>query len=75
MSNNNDNDNVIILPVMTRLDIPVERVINAVIKDELENIVVIGEKGDEYFFYSSLGKPQNTLWLIEIAKRILMRDD
>jgi hypothetical protein len=66
-------DNVVILPVVTTLDVPVSRVIKGVPVDELERVMVIGAKHDgELYFAASYSDGGDALWDMEIAKRALM---
>lgn len=66
--------NVVILPVVTKLDIPVERVLNAAAEAGLTNCVVIGETedGGEYFC-SSWASGGDVVWALERAKLQLLR--
>ena len=67
-------DNVVILPVVTRLDVPAERVLNAALDADLDGVVVIGKQKDGgYYFSSSLADGGDVLWLLEWAKLALMR--
>ena len=68
----NDNTNVIDLPVITRLDLNPDRVLNAAIGN-LEAAVVIGwDKDGDFYFASSKADVGDVLWLIEKAKKILL---
>lgn len=64
---------VVILPVLTRLDIPAERVIGMAQAAELANVVVLGytKDGNEYFA-SSYADGGNVLWLMERLKKQLL---
>lgn len=66
-------DNVVFLDVVTSLDLPVERIIEALRDADLEEIVVIGYKadGDEYFA-SNVASGANVLWHLERAKKKLL---
>ncbi len=66
-------DNVIILPVITTLDIPADRILESAI-GKLTHAIVIGydHEGDEYFA-SSYGGGPDTLWLMERMKLALLR--
>ena len=67
-------NNVVILPVVTRLDVPAERVLNAALAEDLEGVVVIGQQTDGgYYFNSSLADGGEVLWILEWAKLALMR--
>jgi hypothetical protein len=66
-------DNVVILPVVTRLDVPVERIINAAMEADLESIVIVGyDKDGEQYFASSIADGGTILWLFEKAKKDLL---
>ena len=67
-------NNVVILPVVTRLDVPAERVLNAALAADLDGVVVIGKQKDGgYYFSSSVADGGDVLWLLEWAKLALMR--
>jgi len=67
------NYNVVILPVVTYLDIPVERVLDGAKKAGLEGVVVIGYKKDEEFYFSSSSSSgPEVVWLLEHAKKRLL---
>ena len=65
---------VVILPVVTTLDIPAERILNRALENNLEKVVVIGttKDGDTYFA-SSVADGGSVLWLMEICKEALLR--
>lgn len=62
-----------VLDVVTRLNIPAERILQAAINNELQSCVVLGygQGGDEYFA-SSIADGGDVLWLIERAKLALL---
>lgn len=65
--------NVTVLPVVTSLDIPVDRVIRGAEKANLTTCVVIGYDQDgELYFASSVADGGDVLWLMELAKKALM---
>lgn len=65
--------NVINLPVVTRLDIPSERVLAEAVKEDLEFVVVIGETKDGgFYFASSKASGPDILWQLEQAKLALL---
>jgi hypothetical protein len=67
-------NNVVILPVVTRLDIPAERVLNTALAADLDGVVVIGQRKDgSYYFSSSIADGGDVLWQLEWAKAALMR--
>lgn len=65
-------DNVVDLPVVTRLNIPVDRILTKAMECGLETAVVIGydESGD-FYFSSSEPDGAEVLWLLEYAKKRL----
>lgn len=67
-------DNVIPLGGITRLDLPVSRVLDAA-KDHVDGggVIVIGWDGDgELYFSSSIADGGECLWLMEKAKLALL---
>lgn len=68
-----DNDNVIVLPVVTKLDIPADRILDGALEDKLDKVVVLGYdmEGEEYFA-SSIADGGEVIWLIERAKLKLL---
>ncbi len=64
--------NIIDLPVITRLDIDPDKILNNAI-GQLENVIIIGEwkDGEEYFASSAANGP-DILWAIERAKKTLL---
>ena len=65
-------DNVHYLEVVTRLDIPVERVLEQA-KDNLSDVVLIGwDKEGEFYFASNKADGGDVLWLLEKAKKVLL---
>jgi len=64
---------VVLLNVVTRLDIPVERVLDGATNAELEEVVVIGyDKEGEFYFSSNKANGGSVLWLLEQAKKELL---
>jgi len=65
-------DNIIPLNGLTKLDLPIDRVLDAA-KGELEGVILIGYdiKGDEYFA-STYADGGDILWLIERLKKRLL---
>ena len=66
-------DNVTVLPVITTLDLDVERVLQAAIEAKPKYVLVIGE--DVYgqlYFSSSQSDGGTALWWMEKAKKALM---
>lgn len=70
----NDNaDNLVYLDVVTRIDIPSERVLKSALEAGVESVVLAGydKDGDEYFV-SSIASGPKVLWLIERMKKRLL---
>lgn len=67
---------LVILPVITRLAIPVERVLNGALTDGMSEVVVIGYDTEGKFYFSA-SEPDgpSVLWLLEKAKKNLLKDD
>lgn len=64
---------IITLDLITKLDIPVERVIDGAKKADLETAVVIGwDKDGEFYFASNKADGADVLWLLEQAKKRLL---
>lgn len=59
---------------VTRLDHPVERIIERAANADLSEVVVLGFDGDgDFFFASSKANGPDVLWLLEMAKIKLMK--
>lgn len=65
-------DNVHILRNVTRINIPIERVLNEAKEVVDEGIVIGWDKDGEFYFSSSYADGGEVLWLIEKAKHMLM---
>jgi hypothetical protein len=66
-------ENVTVLPVVTTLDIPVERVLQGAIDAKPAYVIVIGEDADgSLYFAASKSDGGEMLWWMEKAKRALM---
>ena len=66
-------DNVTVLPVITTLDLDVERVLQAAIEAKPKHIWVIGENAEGgLYFSSSTSDGGDALWWMEKAKKALM---
>lgn len=66
-------DNVVILPCVTRLDIPPDRILDAALKEKMSEVVVIGyDENHNFYFGSSNAKIADVLLVIEMAKAELM---
>lgn len=65
---------VVILPVVTTLDVPAERILSSAIENSLESVAIMGTTKDgETYFASSVADGGSVLWLMEICKEALMR--
>ena len=63
---------VIPLNNVTRLDLPVDRVLDAA-KDELQSVVLMGYKNDgSLYFSSTVADGGDVLWLMEQCKLALL---
>jgi len=70
------NDNVIPLGNITRLDLPTDRVLDAVKGDCSDGVVVVGfDNEGQLYFASSISDGGNVLWLLEQAKLALLKGD
>lgn len=66
-------EKVTVLPVITTLDLDVERVLQAAIDAKPKHVWVIGEDADgALYFASSCTDGGEALWWMEKAKRALM---
>jgi len=66
-------DNVTVLPVITTLDLDVERVLQAAIDAKPAYVMVIGENADGNLYFSSSQSDGGTaLWWMEKAKKALL---
>lgn len=66
-------DNVTVLPVITTLDLDVERVLQATIDAKPKHVWVIGESAEGgFYFSSSTSDGGDALWWMERAKKALM---
>ena len=67
-------DNVTDFPGLTRHDIPVKRVLETALKEDLDEVLVIGIKnGGELFNASSTPEASRLLMLIELTKLRLLQ--
>lgn len=65
--------NVVLANVMTRHDIPVERMLFFALEAGLSGAVISGYDVDgEYFFASSYADARESLWLLEANKKRLL---
>lgn len=66
------NNNVIPLGNITRLDLPVDTVLEGA-KNELEGVILIGyDKASQLYFASTYADGGDVLWLLEQTKLALM---
>lgn len=66
--------NVIVLPVVTSLDVPAERILQGALDDDLEHAIVIGRNQDgTIYFASSLADGAEVNWLLDHAKLALFQ--
>ncbi len=70
--NEDNNGNVINLPVRTVSEVPVDKVLGNAIQADLEIAVVMGFKDGEFYGASSTADGGAVLFLIELLKRELM---
>lgn len=64
---------VTVLPVVTSLDLNVQRVAQAAVDAQLERVIVIGRTADgEFYFASSKSDGGEVLWELETARLKLM---
>lgn len=68
-------DNVVVLPVLTTLDIPAERVLQGAILAGLESVVVVGVDKDGNEYAASSHGAAEAVWMMERAKLNLLRSD
>lgn len=67
------NDNIINFPCLNSEDIPVDRLLEQALSENLESVLLIGKyKNGDYFLSSSDVDVKNILWLIEVLKREIM---
>lgn len=60
---------VTILPCLTRLDVPVDRVLNAALREDLAECIVLGkDKNGELYLASSIAKEEHLVYLLRVAE-------
>lgn len=65
--------NVVVLDVVTRLNLPAERVLNTALAADLGGVVVIGyDRKGQYYFASSIADGANVNWLLDQCKKQLL---
>ena len=68
-------DKVTVLPVITTLDLDVERVLQAAIDAKITYVLVIGQDAEGgLYFSSSKSDGGEVLWWMEKAKKALMEN-
>lgn len=68
------NDNVITLPVITRLDLDPQRVLEGALEAGLTGVVILGyDAAEEEYFAASYADGGDVLWLLERLKMKLLR--
>ena len=65
---------VVPIGCITRLDLPVQQVLQKTLEDDcLESVVLIGrDKDGDHYFASTIADGGEVLWLIEHCKKALM---
>lgn len=53
-------------------EVPVDKVLKGAEKEGLDTLIVIGYRGDGFYFASSTGDCPKVLWALEEAKKVLM---
>lgn len=56
----------------TRLDIPVDRVLQGAEEANLEKCIIIGDTGEDIYLASSMGRISEVVYLLELAKHKLL---
>ena len=66
-------DKVSVLPVVTSLDVPVERILSAALESTLQKVIIVGTDADgSFYFASSMADGGDCLWWLEVAKKKLL---
>ena len=66
-------DKVSILPVVTSLDVPCERILTTALESTLQRVILIGTDVEgEFYFASSMADGGDVLWWLEVAKKKLL---
>lgn len=67
-------DNVVNLQMVTRLDLPVDRVLNGAMEANQSSAVVIGYTEDgEFYIASTYASGSDMLWALELARHKLFK--
>ncbi len=70
-----DRGNLVYLGGVTKLDIPVSRVLNAASEEDLDTVILMGyTKDGEEYFACSVADGGTCLWMIEKFKAQLLKD-
>ena len=65
---------IVNLPVVTRLDLDPNRVLDSVPREGLKGVIVIAEEDDGgFYFAASMASGPENLWLMEQAKMRLLQ--
>jgi hypothetical protein len=65
-----DDNNVIVLNVLTTINLPPERILNAALEADLAALVIVGyDKNGEYYFHSSIPHGATINWLLDQCKK------
>ena len=68
------NDNVVILDMVTTINLPPDRVLNAALGNVDGGVVLVGYGADgDFYFASSISAGPEVVWLLELAKMKLLR--
>ena len=63
-------DNVVVLDVLTTINLPPERILNAALEADLAALVIVGyDKNGEYYFHSSIPHGATVNWLLDQCKK------
>ncbi len=66
-------ENVEVLPVLTRLDLPVDRILMAALNEKLTNVVIIGEYADGSTYHAATNANMGEIFLaMEQMKKHLL---
>lgn len=64
--------NIIVLPVITKLDIPADRVLESALGN-VDRVLIMGwDKEGEVYFASSFADGGDVLWIMELCKKKLL---
>jgi hypothetical protein len=63
-------DNVVELKLLTTINLPPERILNAALEADLAALVIVGyDKNGEYYFHSSIPHGATINWLLDQCKK------